>query len=748
MKQRRIIGNFVLLFSFLLLTAGQSSAATHNLYHGSGGVPSTEAENLTITVNAGEYQIKSVDEGQSIKMEEFGYLLAPGKPMLPAKSFLIALPAGARVQSVEVKGIGAAQLPGTYRIVPTPPILPLADPFQYRELIKELKREWQINNQAVYSTDQAYPKERGKLVSSGTLRKYSYASVSFYPFSYHPQSGRLIYYAAAQIIVNYSLQSPDSPEAQRAEELKWDTLADEKASRLFVNYQQIKELYDPTGSRPKAWQQTHDYVIITTSDLSGAITSSGFLDWKASLGYNIRTVLTTDAEITSQPGGDLAEQIRNFLRSYYGLWGIEYVLLVGDYSTVPMRYCFPNPYDHSHNPDDPSNPGGSVPTDYYYADLSYSDSVSWDSDGDGFCGEYGEDTPDFLAEVSVGRIPTNDYARITYALNKLVNFEQDTGLWKNQALHAGAIVAFANQDYSGYPLVDGCRSSDLIETDLMSGWTISHYSEQAGLAPSECPWPALSETALANDWRNGQYAVVNWEGHGSPSGASRMVWSWDDGDGVPETNDPNEITYYAFISTQSNLDDDHPSIVFAISCNVGRPEPNVWGNLGIDLLTKPGFGSSAGVLSATRGAAVAVYWDSIPGGAESMCYEFNRYLIDGPGGPEKVGDALYDSKFYCNHNYGWDHYYEYMNMFDYNLYGDPSLVREGTEPTVQCGDANGDGVTNSADIVYLINYLFKNGQAPDPLWVGDCNCDQVINSSDVVYLINYLFKGGPVPGEP
>jgi len=64
----------------------------------------------------------------------------------------------------------------------------------------------------------------------------------------------------------------------------------------------------------------------------------------------------------------------------------------------------------------------------------------------------------------------------------------------------------------------------------------------------------------------------------------------------------------------------------------------------------------------------------------------------------------------------------------------------------QRGDCNADGVINSADVVYLINYLFRNGPAPDPLWLGDCNCDQVINSSDVVYLINYLFKGGPPPG--
>jgi nitrous oxidase accessory protein len=66
--------------------------------------------------------------------------------------------------------------------------------------------------------------------------------------------------------------------------------------------------------------------------------------------------------------------------------------------------------------------------------------------------------------------------------------------------------------------------------------------------------------------------------------------------------------------------------------------------------------------------------------------------------------------------------------------------------TPLCGDCNGDGVINSADVVYLINYLFKDGPAPVPLEAGDCNADGVINSADVVYLINYLFKGGPGPG--
>lgn len=63
----------------------------------------------------------------------------------------------------------------------------------------------------------------------------------------------------------------------------------------------------------------------------------------------------------------------------------------------------------------------------------------------------------------------------------------------------------------------------------------------------------------------------------------------------------------------------------------------------------------------------------------------------------------------------------------------------------KAGDANGDGLINSADVSYLINYLFISGPQPVPLEAGDANGDGMVNSADVAYLINYLFVGGPPP---
>ena len=61
------------------------------------------------------------------------------------------------------------------------------------------------------------------------------------------------------------------------------------------------------------------------------------------------------------------------------------------------------------------------------------------------------------------------------------------------------------------------------------------------------------------------------------------------------------------------------------------------------------------------------------------------------------------------------------------------------------GDANGDGVVNIGDVVFLVTYLYRNGPAPNPVWVGDANSDGVIDVGDIVYLVAYLYRGGPPP---
>jgi len=635
-----------------------------------GDAPAGEGS-LTVVLDAAPYRLTEVSGGQRIEMQGFDYLKEPGRPMLPEKDFLILLPPGARSPSLEVLDAGAEPLPGKYSIAPTPPLLPLAGaPLEVAA--------WEESYHAAYSDDRAYPEGVARITGWGGLRKYSYVRISFRPFAYRAVSGTLAYHDSARVRIRYALPEPAGAEARHARELLRDMVADTRAAALFANHDEMKAAYE-TVERAGAPASHHDYVIVTTPALQDAITASGFLAWKSSLGFDVRIVLTSSPEIDAQPGVDLPERVRNFLRANYGPWGIEYVLFVGN-ATVPMRYCFPDPSNHYHDPSNPGTAVGSVPTDAYYADLSLPDAESWDLDGDGYHGEYGHDNPDFVPEVYVGRIPTDSGSRVTYTLDKLVRFEQDNGAWKSNALHAGAVLFYENQDLMGIPFRDGAVCMDEIESDFMPGSFVSRYSEQEGLVPSTFAWPALTQEAFINDWRTGAYGIVNWAGHGSPDAVWRTMWMVDDGDGIPETDGSDVFDHEAFIADWVDLDDDYPSIVTAVSCNVGYPEPNGSGNLGIDLLTDPTLGAAAAVVSASRFAYVSADWPALPGGAESVAYEFNRFLLAGPEGPARLGEALHEAKCFCNLNYGWESHPEYRGMYDYNLYGDPAADWRGASP--------------------------------------------------------------------
>jgi len=65
-----------------------------------------------------------------------------------------------------------------------------------------------------------------------------------------------------------------------------------------------------------------------------------------------------------------------------------------------------------------------------------------------------------------------------------------------------------------------------------------------------------------------------------------------------------------------------------------------------------------------------------------------------------------------------------------------------------CGDANGSGLVDIDDVVYLINFIFAGGAEPDPYESGDANCSSLVDIDDVVYLIAYIFQGGNPPCDP
>jgi len=95
---------------------------------------------------------------------------------------------------------------------------------------------------------------------------------------------------------------------------------------------------------------------------------------------------------------------------------------------------------------------------------------------------------------------------------------------------------------------------------------------------------------------------------------------------------------------------------------------------------------------------------------------------------------------------------------DYNCDGTISTADEGIFKTHLChccrgqcivsltGDVNGDNVITSADIIWMVNHIFKGGLPPIPCpAAGDVNCDGALTSADIIVLVNFVFKSGPPP---
>ncbi len=129
---------------------------------------------------------------------------------------------------------------------------------------------------------------------------------------------------------------------------------------------------------------------------------------------------------------------------------------------------------------------------------------------------------------------------------------------------------------------------------------------------------------------------------------------------------------------------------------------------------------------------------------------FNYVLVDTVG-PVTI-DRWFEYEFYVSDFVAPTD--EIRIRFEVSDIGGASVVEAGLDDfyiyQFECGavrgDANSDGEINVGDAIFIVNYVFRGGAAPDPITAGDANCDDDCNIGDAVYLINYIFNSGEAPG--
>lgn len=147
--------------------------------------------------------------------------------------------------------------------------------------------------------------------------------------------------------------------------------------------------------------------------------------------HSVKTKLVTLKDIYKSvyfpvTGTDNPEKIKYFIKNAIENWGISYVMLVGDFRRVPIRYTHLE-----------TDAGGlyeelKFPTDLYYADIYDSEGnfSSWDTDDDDIYGEWPdkalrEDIVDLSPDVHVGRLACMFISEVKTLVDKIIDYEEN-----------------------------------------------------------------------------------------------------------------------------------------------------------------------------------------------------------------------------------------------------------------------------------------------------------------------------------
>jgi hypothetical protein len=336
-----------------------------------------------------------------------------------------------------------------------------------------------------------------------------------------------------------------------------------------------------------------------------------------------------------------------------------------------MMMCWPNPGSSTDQ----------TPTDYFYADLT----GNWDSDGDTYFGEFGQDTVDFGPEVYVGRIPVygSDYSSLDAILTTFIAFRGANP----SILMPMAISNYQDEENSsngcvaGWLRTDGLNLPQQVITTIANPLGLTSFTlyETAGVTGKghdpvsvgafgfSAP---LTNTNVVNQWAQ-DYGMVFWWGHGSQTAASRKYWAADiNNNSVVEDGTcaaADELTWSNFFSTANTPGlTSTRTFTFQCSCLNGYPENP--GNLQYSLLKK-GAVSTVGSTRISWYAQGTWNFTGIVDNA-SIGYMYVGNVLFG----QASGDALYNGKNTLTNPWGW---IGWQNLFDFNLYGDPSMYFEG-----------------------------------------------------------------------
>ncbi len=431
-------------------------------------------------------------DGDGIAVTDAGWALSsePGTPALPYRIVQILLPQGETVESTTFE-------PGPEHVVRNGVSSVVPSDYQASD-------GGHAGGSGLFSTA-GLSQTRGRYLGTGWLHGYAVASVLVLP--YDIRDGVL--YGVDDVRVTLHTRPADiEPVVRERHRDGFRQIVENRLHAMVINPQMTAQysmvetvVSDPPGgfapsTFPSLEGSPVDYVIITPD--AQAATYQTLADWKTEKGVPtvVRTVEWINANY--RHGSDDAETIRNFVKDAYAKWGVTYVLLGGDTDQIPVRTGYSTYYDG----------GKDLPADMYFGCLD----GDWNSDHDAVFGEF-SDTPDFYAEVYVGRLPTRSAAEAAVMVGKVIAYETPVDVsYGKKILMLAEVLSPANY-HPGDPITsNGGDIAEFIRLSYMTSPSLSvvRKYESYTLYPGSFP-----ETRVCSiDSIDGGYNHVVHVGHG------------------------------------------------------------------------------------------------------------------------------------------------------------------------------------------------------------------------------------------
>ncbi len=377
-----------------------------------------------------------------------------GGPALPYFALEMLLPPGERALEIRIDFQEEMKLEGEILLAPWQPAYPLSD---------QKKHPVQFDPEQYASLNPLPESASGKLTTQ-VYRGCPVTLTTWCPVRYTPGSRQLSWFRKVNILlITEKVESPN-PLKIKASDLAW-------MKKHYSNAEVLNMLpVDPPD--------TSDYQVLLISPDLFLNQLEDFRDVYRIQGMKSRVVSLTT--IVNQISGlDNPEKIRNYILQEYQQHDIQHVVLVGDAELMPVRGLYCQVQSSSVYTDN------GIPADLYYSALD----GNWNTDGDGYWGEPGEE--DLLPDISVGRLTVSTLTDLNNLRVKTLNYQLSPvipdlrkpllageKLWDNPVTWGGNFMDLLIGDhtdngYTTHGIPTAHDEETLYDRDLPVPWTAS-----------------------------------------------------------------------------------------------------------------------------------------------------------------------------------------------------------------------------------------------------------------------------------